>query len=182
MRSLSSAFPSPFSFLLPFVFLFSLNVHAAPPPESFDSINGAFPDITFVDPDGKQAKLSDYKGEVVLVKLWATWCGVCRKKWPEHQALYNEIKDDKGVRVVTISVAEDPDDSQDWVDAEGYTVPLYVNNITDRGAVQVADDRDSLYFIKGTPMKFLIDKDGVLRKKVVGNNGVVTASDIRALL
>ncbi|WP_299878093.1 TlpA disulfide reductase family protein [uncultured Cocleimonas sp.] len=179
MRSVSLKLPSVFISLL---FLVSLNVHAAPPPESFDSLNSAFPDMTFVDPDGKQAKISDYKGEVVLVKLWATWCGVCRKKWPEHQALYNEIKDDKGVRVITLSVAEDPKDSQKWADEQGYTVPLYVNNITDRGAVQVADDRDSLYFIKGTPMKFLIDKDGILRKKVVGLNGEVTAADIRQLL
>lgn len=168
---------------LAFVLLvFSLNAHAAPPPESFDQIDNAFPDMTFIDPDGKQAKISDYKGEVVLVKLWATWCGVCRKKWPEHQALYNEIKEDKGVRVVTISVAEDPKESQSWVDAQGYTVPLYVNNITDRGAVQVADSENSFYFIKGTPMKFLIDKDGILRKKVVGINGEITASDIRQLL
>ncbi len=168
-----------FAFLL---LIISLNTHAAPPPESFDSMNKVFPDITFVDPEGKQAKLSDYKGEVVLVKLWATWCPICRKKWPEHEALYNEIKDDKGVRVITISVAEDPKESQSWVDSQGYTVPLYVNNITDRGAVKVADSRDSFYFIKGTPMKFLIDKNGILRKKVVGLNGTVTASDIRQLL
>jgi len=162
--------------------IFSLNTHAAPPPESFDKLNGAFPDISFIDPDGKQAKISDYKGEVVLVKLWATWCPICQKKWPEHQALYNEIKNDQGVRVVTISVAEDPKVSQSWVDDKGYTVPLYVNNITDRGAVQVADSRKSFYFIKGTPMKFLIDKDGILRKKAVGFSGDVTAVDIRQLL
>ena len=168
-----------FAFLL---LIFSLNAYAAPPPESFDSMNKAFPDITFIDPAGKQAKLSDYKGEVVLVKLWATWCPICRKKWPEHQALYNETKDDKGVRVITISVAEDPKESQSWVDGQGYTVPLYVNNITDRGAVQVADSESSFYFIQGTPMKFLIDKNGILRKKVVGFNGDVSASDIRQLL
>ena len=84
MRFLS--FPSPFSFI-PLLLLFSLNVHAAPPPESFDSLDGAFPDMTFIDPDGKQAKLSDYKGEVVLVKLWATWCGVCRKMARASSAL-----------------------------------------------------------------------------------------------
>ena len=86
----------------------------------------------------------------------------------------------RGCQILALPL--DPEESQDWVDAEGYTVPLYVNNITDRGAVQVADDRDSLYFIKGTPMKFLIDKNGVLRKKVVGFTGEVTASDIRQLL
>ena len=144
-------------------------------------MNSAFPDMTFVDPDGKQAKLSDYKGEVVVVKLWATWCGICRKKWPDHQALYNEVKDDKGVRIVTISVMEDPKESQSWVDSQGYTVPLYTNNITNKGAVNVAGDAGD-YFIKGTPMKFLIDKDGILRKKVVGLNGEITPSDIRQLL
>jgi len=160
---------------------FTLNTHAAPPPESFDSMNSAFPDMTFIDPDGKQTQLSNYKGEVVVVKLWATWCGICRKKWPDHQTLYNEVKDDKGVRIVTISVLEDPKDSQSWVDSQGYTVPLYTNNITDKGAVNVAGDAGD-YFIKGTPMKFLIDKDGILRKKVVGLNGEITPSDIRQLL
>lgn len=46
----------------------------------------------------------------------------------------------------------------------------------------MADDKDFLYFIKDTPMNFLIEKEGVLRKKVVGLNGVVTAVDIRKLL
>jgi peroxiredoxin len=160
---------------------FTLNLHAAPPPESFDSMNSAFPDMTFIDPDGKQSQLSNYKGEVVVVKLWATWCGICRKKWPDHQALYNEVKDDKGVRIVTISVLEDPKASQSWVDAQGYTVPLYINNITEKGAVNVAGSAGD-YFIKGTPMTFLIDKDGILRKKVVGLKGEITPSDIRQLL
>ena len=167
-------------FLAFLLLTFSLNAHAAPPPESFDRMNSVFPDMTFIEPDGKQAKLSDYKGEVVVVKLWATWCGICRKKWPDHQALYNEVKDDKGVRIVTISVMEDPKTSQSWVDAQGYTVPLYTNNITEKGAVNVAGAGD--YFIKGTPMTFLIDKDSILRKKVVGLNGEITPSDIRQLL
>ena len=168
-------------FLAFLLLTFSLNIHAAPKPESFDSMNSVFPDMTFIDPDGKQAKLSDYKGEVVLVKLWATWCGVCRKKWPDHQTLYNEIKGDKGVRIVTISVFEDPKESQSWADAQGYTVPLYTNNITDKGAVKVTGDVGD-YFVKGTPMKFLIDKEGILRKKAVGLIGEITASDIRQLL
>ena len=55
-------------FLAFLLLTFSLNTHAAPPPESFDKLNGIFPDMTFVDPDGKQAKLSDYKGEVLVDK------------------------------------------------------------------------------------------------------------------
>jgi len=153
---------------------------ANPPSESFDRMNAAFPDITFVSPEGKTSKLSEYKGKVVVVKLWATWCGVCRAKWPEHQALYDAVKDESDVQLITLSVVEDPLVSQSWVDKQGFDVPLFKNLIHDRGAVKVADD--SFYFIKGTPMKFLIDKNGILRKKVVGAKGSITEADIRGLI
>lgn len=160
---------------------FSLNSFAAEViPESYDKLNAAFPDFSFTDPMGKQAKISDYKGEVVVVKLWATWCGICRAKWPHHQALYNDVKNINNVRIITLSVFEEPSVSQAWVDQQGYDVPLYKNLITKKGAVKVANAPD--YFIKGTPMIFLIDKEGVLRKKVVGIQGQVSKSDIHRLL
>lgn len=61
----------------------SFNLSAANPPvESFDRMNAAFPDIEFVNPAGKESSLSDYKGKVLLVKLWATWCGVAALNGP----------------------------------------------------------------------------------------------------
>ncbi len=148
--------------------------------ESYDKLNAAFPDFVFTNPSGKAAKLSDYQGKVVVVKLWATWCGVCLAKWPRHQALYDKVKNETDVEIITLSVLEDPKVSQAWADDKGYTVPLYQNSINDRGAVKVADD--SFYFIKGTPMVFLIDRDGLLRKKVVGSQGEISEGDIRSLL
>ena len=167
--------------LLLILLTLSFNVSAASPPaESFDKMDAAFPDFVFVNPQGKTAKLSDYQGKVVMVKLWATWCGVCRLKWPGHQALYDTLKDESEVEVITLSVFEDQQVSQDWVDQQGFSVPLYRNPVTDRGAVLVADG--SLFFIKGTPMTFLIDQNGVLRKKVVGSATSITAEDIRGLI
>ncbi len=153
---------------------------ASPPVESFDRMDETFPDLVFVNPQGESAKLSDYEGKVVVVKLWATWCGVCRAKWPQHQALYDAFKNESDVQIITLSVFEDPKQSQDWVDKQGFDVPLFVNRITDRGAVAVADG--SYYFIKGTPMLFVIDKNGILRKKAVGAKQAITESDIRDLI
>lgn len=159
----------------------SFNLSAANPPvESFDRMNAAFPDIEFVNPAGKESSLSDYKGKVLLVKLWATWCGVCRAKWSGHQALYDNIKNEPEVQLITLSVLEDPKVSQDRVKTQGFDVPLFENPIQDRGAVPVADG--SYFFIKGTPMIFLVDKAGVLRKKAVGANQSITAADIRSLI
>jgi thiol-disulfide isomerase/thioredoxin len=158
----------------------SFNAPAAnPPAESFHRMDAAFPDIVFINPEGKAAKLSDYQGKVVMVKLWATWCGICRAKWPGHQALYDTIKDEPDVQLITLSVFEDPKVSQGWVNSQGFDVPLFKNPVTDRGAVAVTDG--SFFFIKGTPMTFLIDKSGVLRKEAIGTEESITASDIRNL-
>ena len=159
----------------------SFNLSAAnPPAESFDRMDATFPDFVFINPEGNASRLSDYQGKVVMVKLWATWCGICRAKWPGHQALYDAIKDEADVQVITLSVFEDPRVSQDWVKNQGFDVPLFKNPITDRGAVAVADG--SYYFIRGTPMTFLIDKEGILRKKVVGTAEPISAADIRSFL
>lgn len=153
---------------------------ASPPAESFAETDQSFPDFLFIAPDGKPGKISDFRGKVVLVKLWATWCGVCQRKWPEYQALYDKIGNDPEVRVVTLSVFEDPRKSQEWVDAQGFDVPLYENPITDRGAVPVTDG--SFFFIKGTPMTFLLDKNGVLRKRAVGATQSISEADVRNLI
>jgi len=167
--------------LIPILLALSFSVSAANPPvESFDKLDAAFPDIAFTNPEGATASLSDYRGKVVVVKLWATWCGVCRAKWPQYQALFENLRQDPEVQLITLSVFEDPQVSRDWVNAQGYDVPLFENLVHDRGAVEVADG--SYYFIKGTPMLFLIDKNGVLRKKAVGASETISESDIRGLI
>lgn len=155
-------------------------IAAGPPPESHARLGAAFPDILFAAAQGNRQRLSDYRGQVVLVKLWATWCGICRAKWPRHQALYDELKNEAGVQLITISVFEDQQVSRDWVRARGFDVPLFENLVIDRGAVAVSDG--SYLFVNGTPMTFLIDRDGILRKRAVGTAaGSITAAEIRAL-
>ena len=167
--------------LLPILFILSLNVSAASPPaESFARLNTAFPDLVFIDPAGNPARLSDYRGKVVMVKLWATWCGVCRKKWPAHQALYDALEHEPGVEIITLSVFEDQQTSRDWVRQQGFGMPLYENPLVDRAAVRVTDG--SYFFIKGTPMTFLIDKSGRLRQQSIGTAAAISEADIRDLI
>ena len=63
----------------------------------------ALPDIAFADGEGKPLKLSDWKGRVVLVNLWATWCAPCRKEMPDLAQLQKELGSDQ-FEVVAISV------------------------------------------------------------------------------
>jgi thiol-disulfide isomerase/thioredoxin len=61
------------------------------------------PDVAFTDGGGKPLKLSDWKGRVVLINLWATWCAPCRKEMPDLAALQKELGSDQ-FEVVAISV------------------------------------------------------------------------------
>jgi thiol-disulfide isomerase/thioredoxin len=61
------------------------------------------PDVAFTDGEGKPLKLSDWKGRVVLINLWATWCAPCRKEMPDLAALQKELGSDQ-FEVVAISV------------------------------------------------------------------------------
>ncbi|MEZ5675248.1 Thiol-disulfide isomerase or thioredoxin [Thalassovita litoralis] len=75
-----------------------LNLHSAPQ---------AVPDIAFVSADGTDMTLADYKGKLVLVNFWATWCAPCRKEMPALSALQAEFGGDD-FEVVTIATGRNP--------------------------------------------------------------------------
>ena len=60
------------------------------------------PDFTLVDPNGKKASLKNYRGKVVFLNFWATWCEACRDEMPSMERLYKEFKG-KGLEVVGVS-------------------------------------------------------------------------------
>jgi thiol-disulfide isomerase/thioredoxin len=107
----------------------------------------------------------DYKGQVVVLNIWATWCGPCRIEMPSLEALYKEFGP-KGLKVVAINAA-DPDaaDSVVRAFADGYGLTFDV--LRDMPAA----GQDSIMVTYKTvkfPESFVIDKDGVIRKKWIG--------------
>jgi cytochrome c biogenesis protein CcmG, thiol:disulfide interchange protein DsbE len=107
----------------------------------------------------------DYKGQVVVLNIWATWCGPCRIEMPSIEALYKEFGP-KGLKVVAINAA-DPDAADSVVKAfaDGYGLTFDV--LRDMPAA----GQDSIMVTYKTvkfPESFVIDKDGVIRKKWIG--------------
>ena len=88
------------------------------------------PDIAFTGPDGKPMKLTDLKGQVVVVNFWATWCGPCKEEMPSLAQLAKNYAE-KGVKVVAISVdrLEDGAAAKDFLKSHGdlqfYNDPEY---------------------------------------------------------
>lgn len=105
-------------------------------------------------------RIADYRGEVVLLNLWATWCGPCEWEMPAIEALHRDFAP-SGLKVVAVAV-DDPGFEQrvrDFVARKGLTF-----EVLSEGSGKIESD----YEARGIPATYLIGRDGVIRKRVAG--------------
>ena len=81
--------------------------------------------LPMVTLDGKAVNLSDLKGKVVFVNLWASWCPPCRAEMPGIEAMYKKVDHSK-IAFVMLSLDDDAAKAQKFVKAQGYTFPVYL--------------------------------------------------------
>ena len=118
--------------------------------------------------DASVFKLEDYKGKVILLNLWATWCGPCVKEMPDFEKLYQANKD-KGFEIIGVNA----DDEETAEIVKSFGEKLGINYQL------VKSDRDfAIEFIKiskvdAIPQTFLIDREGKLVGVFVGGGGNV---------
>ncbi len=116
--------------------------------------NFAFPDI-----NGKQISLSDHRGKVVLVNVWATWCPPCRQEMPSMQRLYEKFKGEN-LEILAVSI--------DSEGGEAVAPFMRKMHLTFPALLDPEETIIPLYGITGVPESFIIDKDGILVEKIVG--------------
>jgi peroxiredoxin len=115
------------------------------------------PDIFLDTPDGKEIKLSDLKGKVVLLDFWASWCGPCRKENPNVVNIYHKYKE-KGFTVFSVSL---DNDKGKWMQAIKTDGLIWENHVSDLGGWE--NIAAKLYKVSSIPATFLIDKNGIIR-------------------
>lgn len=108
-----------------------------------------FPDIELYDLQGNPSKLSDFRGTVVVLNFWATWCGPCRMELPELEKLYNELGG-KGLMVLAVSVDEYRQMVPAFIQRMKLTLPVYfLDQATERSLG-----------IGTIPFTLVLDKEG----------------------
>lgn len=123
-------------------------------------VGGLAPNFTLRTIDGKTVSLADYKGKVVLVNIWATWCPPCQQEVPSMVRLYKEMKG-KDFEILAVSI-----DDQDLPNTLISFARVY-----EMGFPILMDSRSEvakLYRTTGVPESFLVDRNGIVQHKVVG--------------
>lgn len=119
--------------------------------------------------DGSTFKLSDYKGKVLIVNVWATWCGPCRQEIPHFIELQKELKD-KGFEIIGLNVDDDdtPEAIKDFGKEMGVNYDLVKGESKLFGEFYKVSNRDAI------PQSFLIDREGRLLGVFVGGGSALT--------
>jgi peroxiredoxin len=117
------------------------------------------PDFSLTDLSGKQANLKDYRCKVVMINFWATWCPPCRDEMPSMERLYKTYRD-KGFVLVAVSADRGGKmPVQSFVDEYNLTFPILLDPSLDAARK---------FGVRGIPMTFIVNGDGVIKEIVPG--------------
>jgi len=122
-------------------------------------VGGPAPEIALNNLQGQEIKLSDLRGNVVLLNFWATWCKPCKEEMPAMQASYEKLHD-QGFVVLAVNELEDTAKVAEHVRTHGHTFPVVMDH------ENVVANR---YGVVGLPASFLVDRQGIVREKIFGS-------------
>jgi peroxiredoxin len=122
------------------------------------TVGTAAEDFRLVDLDGQSQSLSQYRGKVVLVNFWATWCKPCTTEMPAMQSIYDKLHE-KGFVVLAINELEDEAKVREHIKQHGHTFPVLMDR----------DNKVANQFgVFGLPVSVFVDEKGVVREYIKG--------------
>ena len=127
-------------------------------------------DFRLVDLEGKPQNLSQYRGKIVLVNFWATWCKPCTTEMPAMQASFDKLRD-KGFVVLAINELEDDAKVREHIKQYGHTFPVLMDR----------DNKVANQFgVFGLPVSVFVDEKGVVQEYIKG--GLLTEQRIQEIV
>jgi peroxiredoxin len=145
---------------------------------------GAFaPDFAMQDVNGREVKLSDFKGKVVILDFWATWCGPCIASMPHTQEIAAKYRD-QGAVVLASGTSDKIAKFKEWIPKNQPKYPdmLFAYDPNERDSATFEERASQkFYHVVGIPTQFVIGRDGVITATIVGNGGKEDARTEAAL-
>jgi peroxiredoxin len=162
-------------FVLPAIAISALYLSCTQPSADDSVLVGkAAKDFSLKTAEGKSVKPSDFKGDVLVMDFWATWCPPCRESLPNLNRLSSDPDLAKrGLRVVAVNSQETADTVKTFVDKNhyGFTVALDSDGEAERD-----------YSVSGLPTTVVVGRDGVIRKVFVGFDPQSTEKELASAI
>jgi peroxiredoxin len=111
------------------------------------------PDFTLRSLEGENVKLSELRGNVVMINFWASWCGPCRQEMPLLESLYQRYNA-LGFELLGVNVEQDVDDAKRWLADRPVSFPVLLDP---------ENELTKIYQVKAMPSTILVDRDGNVR-------------------
>ena len=136
------------------------------------------PNIVLYDQYGKKHNIEEYKGKVVVINFWATWCGYCVQEMPEFEKVYKEFGSNKKDVIILGVAGPKSKENQNNVDVEKDKVISFLKkkNITYPTLMDETGKSFDDYKVRALPMTYVINKDGYLEGFV---SGAITSEQLR---
>ena len=130
------------------------------------------PEFKLKDLGGRIWTLSDLKGKVTLINVWATWCAPCRVELPYVQRLHKALENVPGLQVLTLNLDEDPSLVPGYMQAGGYTFPV----------IRSFALAEKIHPISEVPQNWLVDPKGRRSVQSLNGHGEVWLRRVRAVM
>jgi peroxiredoxin len=135
------------------VILFLFFIFFLMPLSYAETVSGPAPDFTLKSRTGENLKLSEYRGDVVMINFWASWCAPCRQEMPLLEELYKKYSN-LGFTLLAVNVEEDSSKADDLLRDIAVTFPVLFDN---------TNKVSKLYKVVAMPSTVVIDRDGNMR-------------------
>jgi peroxiredoxin len=111
------------------------------------------PDFALKSSSGENLRLSEYRGDVVMINFWATWCGPCRQEMPLLDELYSRYQR-VGFNLLGVNIDDDSSRAMDMIDELGVSFPVLFDS---------SKEVSRLYQVDAMPVTIIVDRDGNVR-------------------
>ncbi len=157
MSSLRKKILFPLLFLIGLLLVFMLQKRPGSDMVSIEEGKSA-PDFMVKGLQGNDVRLSDYRGRLVFLNFWATWCPPCREEMPSIEDLYRSMQG-RPFQILAVSIDDDPSQVVGFRQFAGYTFPMFMDK---------EQKAATIYRTTGVPETYLIGPDGTLLYKIIG--------------
>jgi len=131
----------------------TFSVFAASSLASSSLVGKPAPDFALKSATGENMRLSEYRGDVVMINFWATWCGPCRQEMPLLDDLYNRYER-VGFRLLGVNIDDDSRRAMQMIEELGVNFPVLFDE---------QKEVSKLYEVGAMPVTLLVDREGIVR-------------------